>query len=90
VLEAAGSEPVVPAALCIDRRSSWRAREMVGAMMRGRARIAIADGLESGARSARRLAGAVGADPTSSAVLAIDAERLVWWRGWDSGTVKVG
>lgn len=89
ILEAAGSGPVVPAALCIDRPSSWRAREMVGAMIRGRGRIAIANALESGVRSAERLARSAGADPASAAVIGIDAERLVWWRGWDSGTVTV-
>ena len=89
VLEAAGSAPVVPSALCIDRPSSWRARAMVGAMLRGSARIAIADALTSGARSAQRLSRAAGADPASTAVVGIDAERVVWWRGWDSGTVTL-
>jgi hypothetical protein len=90
VLEAAGSVPVLPAALCVDRSSSWRAREMVGAMIRGRGRIAIPDALGSGVRSAERLARAAGADPASAAVVGVDAERLVWWRGWESGTVTLG
>jgi hypothetical protein len=89
VLAAAGVGPAAPAALCIDRPSSWRAREMVGAMLRGDGRIAIPDGLESGLRSLQRLARAAGADPASSAVVGIGAERLVWWRGWDSGTVTL-
>jgi nitroimidazol reductase NimA-like FMN-containing flavoprotein (pyridoxamine 5'-phosphate oxidase superfamily) len=87
VLEAAGAAPVVPVALCVDRPSSWRARAMVGAMIRGPGRIAIPDALGSGMRSAQRLARAAGADPASAAVVGVDAERLVWWRGWDSGTV---
>ena len=89
VLEAAGPGPVVPAALCVDRPSSWRAREMVGAMIRGSARIALPDTLASGVRSVQRLARAAGADPASAAVVGIDAERIVWWRGWDSGTVTL-
>lgn len=89
VLAAAGSGPVVQAALCVDRPSSWRAREMVGAMIRGRARIAIPNALASGARSAQRLARLTGGDPASSVVVGMDAGRLVWWRGWDSGTVTV-
>jgi hypothetical protein len=90
VLGAAGSDPVVPAALCIDRPSSWRAREMVGAMIRGRARIAIPDALESGLRSAQRLARHAGLEPAAAAVVAIDAERVVCWRGWASRTVTIG
>ncbi len=90
VLAAAGAGPVAAAALCIDRPSSWRAREMVGAMIRGQARIALAGALESGVRSVQRLARAAGADPASAAVVGLDAERLVWWRGWDSGTVTLG
>jgi hypothetical protein len=90
VLAAAGAGPVVPAALCIDRPSSWRAREMVGAMIRGRGRIALPGALESGLRSVQRLARAAGAEPASAAVVGLDAERLVWWRGWDSGTVTPG
>jgi Pyridoxamine 5'-phosphate oxidase len=90
VLEAAGSGPVVPGALCIDRPSSWRAREMLGAMLRGRARIAIPDALESGLRSVQRLARRAGVEPAAAAIVGIDAERLVWWRGWNSGTVALG
>lgn len=90
VLAAAGAGPVAPAALCVDRPSSWRAREMVGAMIRGQGRIAISDALESGVRSVQRLAQAVGSDPESAAVVGIDVGRLVWWRGWDSGTVTPG
>ncbi|HJS26156.1 MAG TPA: pyridoxamine 5'-phosphate oxidase family protein [Actinomycetota bacterium] len=88
-LSLAGSGPVAPAALCVDRPSSWRAREMVGAMVRGRGRIAVPGALESGERSVQRLARAAGADPSTSVVVGIEPERLVWWRGWDSGTVTL-
>jgi hypothetical protein len=63
---------------------------MVGAMIRGSGRIALPGALESGARSVQRLARAAGVDPASAAVVSLDAERLVWWRGWDSGTVGLG
>jgi hypothetical protein len=79
-----------PGALCIDRASSWRAREMVGAMVRGTAEIAVVALLTSGVRSAHRLAAAAGLEPADAAVARIAAERLVWWRGWDSGTVTFG
>jgi hypothetical protein len=62
---------------------------MVGAMIRGPGRVAITDGLESGGRSVQRLARAVDADPASAAVVGIDPERVVWWHGWDSGTVTL-
>jgi hypothetical protein len=57
----------VPAALEIDRASRWRAREMVGAMLRGTASVS---------RGARRVE------------VTLAPDRIVWWRGWDSGTVR--
>jgi len=50
-------------ALEVDRASTWRASEMLGAMLRGSVGRARPSGFE------------------------LDVERVVWWRGWDSGTV---
>lgn len=63
----AGDLPAeLPVALEIDRPSAWRARDMVGVMVRGLA----------------------GAQATRTGVsFPIAPERLVWWRGWESGTV---
>jgi hypothetical protein len=70
VLALAGSRSGAPAALEIDRASTWRARDMIGAMIRGRAEV----------RSATARAGVE---------VAVVPERVVWWRGWESGTVSV-
>jgi len=87
-------EPVARAALGIERPSSWRAREMVGAMVRSAARVYTVDGLVSGARSASSIiAEASGPSVAASraaigaALVALSPERVVWWRGWSSGTV---
>jgi hypothetical protein len=94
VLALAGlREPVVPAALGLERPSSWRAREMIGAMVRSTARVYTVDRLASGARSAASIitqargASATSRAETGAALLAISPERVVWWRGWSSGTV---
>jgi hypothetical protein len=75
------------AALAMDRPSSWRASEMVGAMARGQAVLHVAAALAGGAASARRIAAAAGADGHAAVVARVRPERLVWWRGWTSGTV---
>jgi hypothetical protein len=75
-------------ALEVDRPSAWRARHMVGAMIRGQGEIAVLDRLTSGARSAAAVVRAAGVDPPAgAAVVRIRPSRFVWWRGWRSGTV---
>jgi hypothetical protein len=71
----------------IDRPSSWRARHMVGAMLRGTADLHVSGALASGAASLRTVAAATGPVAGDVAVARIRPSRLVWWRGWDSGTV---
>jgi hypothetical protein len=89
-------EPAARAALGIERPSSWRAREMIGAMVRSTARVYTVDGLASGSRSAASVirqtrgpsAPASRAEAQAEAALvALSPERVVWWRGWSSGTV---
>jgi hypothetical protein len=84
-LAGAGTEAEV--ALVADRASAWRAREMVGVMVQGTATAFALDRLRSGRRSASARASAAGRDPEGAVLLRVVPGRLVWWRGWDSGTV---
>ena len=77
-------------ALQIDLPSSWRARAMMGAMIRGHGQVAVVAGLASGGGSAGRLAELAGAEPSNAAVIGIRPAAVVWWRGWSSGTVTPG
>jgi nitroimidazol reductase NimA-like FMN-containing flavoprotein (pyridoxamine 5'-phosphate oxidase superfamily) len=74
--------------LGIDRPSVWRARNMVGAMARGVGAIHVAHRLVSGGRSARAVAETAGIADEDVAVVTIRPDRVVWWRGWESGTVS--
>lgn len=88
-LALAGAGPDAPVALTIDRASIWRARDMVGAMVQGEGAFYLLDELGSGAKSARGLADGIMKDPGgagSHALVRIKPERLVWWRGWSSGS----
>lgn len=73
-------------ALAVDRASWWRAREMVGAMVQGSVETFALDRLSSGKGSARERVRSTGADPTSAELVRLFPERLVWWRGWSSGS----
>jgi hypothetical protein len=77
-------------ALEIDRPSTWRARDMLGAMLRGTARVVSTQGLRTGATAARRLLAEVGEDTAAEqgVIVTVEGHRAVWWRGWDSGTVS--
>jgi nitroimidazol reductase NimA-like FMN-containing flavoprotein (pyridoxamine 5'-phosphate oxidase superfamily) len=79
----------LPAALQIDRPSWWRARAMIGAMIRGEGEIAIADELTSGARSAARIVRLAGLQPAGACLVRLRAGSLVWWRGWSTGTARL-
>jgi hypothetical protein len=80
-------DPRPPAALVIDRASWWRARHMTGAMLRGTGEVVATDRLASGGRSADRIVQAAGAEPEGAALVRLRPHRVVWWRGWSSGTV---
>ena len=73
-----------PVALTVDEASPWRARDMAGAMVQGSAAFYVLDELGSGAKTARALA--KGLHPGAGALVRITPERLVWWRGWTSGS----
>jgi hypothetical protein len=82
----AGPEALV--ALTADLPSAWRARDMVGAMAQGTGSFYVLDRLGSGAKSARTIATSI--DAEAGALVRIAADRLVWWRGWSSGSSDVG
>ncbi|HEX6231230.1 MAG TPA: pyridoxamine 5'-phosphate oxidase family protein [Actinomycetota bacterium] len=79
--------PSVRAALEADRPSWWRARNMLGVMARGRADVFVPPALVSGGGSALAIAREAGVRGDGPAVVRVRPERLVWWRGWSSGTV---
>lgn len=80
--------PDAPVALTADLPSAWRARDMVGAMAQGTGSFYVLDRLGSGAKSARTLATSI--DPGAGALVRIAPDRLVWWKGWSSGSAEVG
>jgi hypothetical protein len=89
ILGLAGGGPDVPASLTIDHASKWRARAMAGLLVQGETTVHLIGSLTTGAVSAGRVAGHAGLGQEDAAVLRIRARRLVWWRGWDSGTVAI-
>jgi hypothetical protein len=72
--------------LMVDLASEWRAREMVGTMIQGTAGLFILDELGSGAKTAAGLADAI--DPNAEALVRLAPTRVVWWRGWSSGSAQ--
>ena len=83
-LALAGAGPDVDVALTVDRSSVWRARDMVGAMFQGTAETFVEDSVGQGAKSMRALARAIA--PDGSSLVRIRPGRVVWWRGWSSGS----
>jgi nitroimidazol reductase NimA-like FMN-containing flavoprotein (pyridoxamine 5'-phosphate oxidase superfamily) len=86
-LALAGAGPDAPVALTVDRAAEWRARDMVGAMVQGTASVVVLEGLGSGAKTARALATSI--DPEAGALVRIAPTRIVWWKGWTSGSLAV-
>ena len=56
-------------------------------MVRGEGEFAVVRKLSSGRGSASTLVAAAGLEPEEAALVRIRPRRLVWWRGWSSGTV---
>jgi hypothetical protein len=83
-LALAGAAPDAPVALTVDEASEWRARDMAGAMVQGAATFHVLGSLGSGAKSARSIATAL--HPGAGALVRITPDRLVWWKGWSSGS----
>jgi Pyridoxamine 5'-phosphate oxidase len=85
-LALADAGPDAPAALMVDRASAWRAREMVGAMVQGTASLYVVGELGNGGKTAGAIAAEM--DPEADALVRIAPTRLVWWRGWSSGSAS--
>lgn len=77
-------------ALQVDLPSSWRARAMMGAMIRGHGQVGVVSAVASGGGSATRIARLAGVEPSDAALVGIRPATVVWWRGWTSGTVSPG
>jgi nitroimidazol reductase NimA-like FMN-containing flavoprotein (pyridoxamine 5'-phosphate oxidase superfamily) len=86
-LALAAAGPDAPGALTVDEAAAWRARDMVGAMVQGTASIYVLDALGSGVKTARALATEI--DLNAGALIRLAPSRLVWWRGWSSGSADV-
>jgi pyridoxamine 5'-phosphate oxidase-like protein len=85
----AGVRDGTPAALTIDRASSWRAAGMAGMSLSGTAEVFVP---ERGAKGRLRMNEHLESITTDApaeqlALVRIRPERAVWWRGWASGTV---
>jgi hypothetical protein len=59
-------------------------------MAQGIGEVFLLDRLRAGGRSAEEMVRRTGADPEGAALVRIRPGRLVWWRGWSSGSVTIG
>jgi hypothetical protein len=88
-LELAGTGPDSRAALTVDRESAWRASAMSGMLLQGAAELFSP---EHAVRGRRSLVERLGDDEAEGVVLSeralvrIRPDRVVWWRGWSSGS----
>lgn len=89
VLGFAGVRDGTPAALTIDRASSWRAAGMAGMSLSGTAEVFVPERGEKGRlRIIEHLESITTDAPAEQfALVRIRPVRAVWWRGWTSGTV---
>jgi hypothetical protein len=86
-LALAGADPDVRVALTVDKPSVWRARDMVGAMIQGEAACFVDGVVGSGAKTMRQIAGAIAT--SADALVRIEPSRVVWWKGWTSGSARL-
>jgi nitroimidazol reductase NimA-like FMN-containing flavoprotein (pyridoxamine 5'-phosphate oxidase superfamily) len=86
-LALADAEADAPAAITLDRASQWRARDMLGAMLQGRASSYAVQDVGSGAKTLASLAASIA--PGADALVRLTVHRLVWWRGWASGSRRL-
>jgi hypothetical protein len=83
-LALAGVRRETRAALTIDHASTWRAADMVGMLLQGRAELfSVRDTTRGRAALRARL----GSDDPALALVRLRPDRAIWWRGWESGTV---
>jgi hypothetical protein len=86
-LALAGAEAEAPMALTVDRASQWRARDMVGVMFQGPGSCFVEGTVGSGAKTMRELARSIA--PGATALVRLEPRRLVWWKGWSSGSERL-
>lgn len=86
-LEVVGGGPAVSASLVIDEASRWRASRMKGVQIRGEARVFLPEGLRSGGDALAERLG-LPRDAVPPAVVRLRPRRVVWWRGWSSGSLS--
>jgi hypothetical protein len=83
VLDLAVAGPDAPAALTFDCGSRWRAAEMTGMLLQGTAVLYRPDSVTRGRTALlARLSG-----DESQALVRIRPRRIVWWKGWTTGSV---
>jgi hypothetical protein len=88
-LELTGASGEAAAALNAERASAWRATDMAGLLVQGRAQLFSLPETTRGRPSllARLVDG--GIDPSSAdqyALIRIRPTRVVWWQGWTTGS----
>jgi hypothetical protein len=87
-LALAGAPDDCTASLTVDHASTWRASAMSGVLLEGTGSVFAIRRLRSGARSAASIATRAGVEPDGAAVVRLHPDRVVWWKGWSSGTVR--
>lgn len=80
------SAPTFPVALGVDRPTWWRARHMVGAMVQGTGEVIVPRRLRSGRRPAAEMIALAGGDADRDVLITVHPTRVIWWRGWTSGS----
>ena len=85
-IDLAGAGPEAPAALTVDRASSWRAADMAGMLLQGTASLFSP---RAGGRGRRALLERLGGRE-DLVLVRIRPHRAVWWKGWSTGAVTVG
>jgi hypothetical protein len=87
VVELAAGSAHPRAALTIDRASTWRAADMAGMLLQGTADLFALPETIRGRRALVRRLAALG-HPSSHVLVRLRPNRVVWWQGWTSGTVR--
>jgi len=79
-----------PAALTVNHASRWRAAEMAGMVLQGSAELFSPSRAKSGASRLRGKLeeGWKGLGWPGPVLVRLRPLRVVWWRGWTSGTVR--
>jgi hypothetical protein len=87
-LARAGPRP--HAALTISHASRWRAAEMAGLLLQGKAELYSASRATDDAALLRQRVSATGGETTwkDPVLIRLRPGRVVWWKGWTSGIVR--